>query len=378
MAIDLRCVCGLVVHVEKDAAPSCRVCPCCGERLKLSFSGRTEGPTFAAEVPLIPLNPLYGAEPSSPADDLTYRVVEMPGSAPPYFGESWADRPRTSRRTDDEDREARRLFAQARRDIRRHPAYRHPFAWPLERSGPECLLFPLRVGWLIGLLGVLWAMLIPILVRVLPTPDDATPAGWMIRLPIITIALFLLGLTWNFLREVLYAGASGKREIVIGYFFMPGAIVQSGLMAVLAFLAGPILFIATALWFWMDAGVLSFVDHLLLWQLGLCACVAWVYLLLAMDARGSLRGAHAGAVWEHVLSQGRAAWIIPLSAALSLALFIFLQVQLWRASFEQPVASWLLQIFLWLAALYLWTALLRWYGLTRFWRRRAAPAETLD
>jgi hypothetical protein len=382
MAIDLRCVCGLVVHVDKDAAPSCRVCPCCGERLRLSFSARTGDQSFAAEVPLIPLDPHYEVEPSTPADDLTYRVVEVPGSTgpardgPARDGEAWTDRARSSGRTADEDREVRRILAQAKRDIRRYRYQpRGGYVWPLERSGPECLLFPLRVSWLIGLLGMLWAMLTPIMVRVLPTPDDATPAGWLVRLPIITIALFLLGVTWNFFREILYAGASGKREIVTGYFFMPGAIVQSTLMAVLAFVAGPLLFIGAALWFWMDAGELTFVDHLLLWQLGLCACVAWIYLLLAMDARGSLRDAHAAAVSQHVLAQGGTAWVFPLSAAFSLALFIFLQLQLWRASFEQPVGSWFAQILLWLGALYLWTALVRWYGLTRFWRRTALAAD---
>ncbi len=67
-------------------------------------------------------------------------------------------------------------------------------------------------------------------------------------------------------------------------------------MAGVALLAGPIFLLAGTVWFWVHAGTLEWIDHLLLWNLWLAAGVGWVYLLIAIEHRGSLRDAHAQAV----------------------------------------------------------------------------------
>jgi len=78
-----------------------------------------------------------------------------------------------------------------------------------------------------------------------------------------------------------------------------------------AFLAGPVLILAAAVAFWINAGTLEWLDHLLLWQLWLCAGIAWVYLLLAVDGRGGLRDAQVKAVAPLFRRQGWHAILFP-------------------------------------------------------------------
>src|SRR5438105_10897693 len=93
-----------------------------------------------------------------------------------------------------------------------------------------------------------------------------------------------------------------------------GAMAHGGVMVVAAFLAGPIILVGAAVWFWLRAGTLEWLDHLLLWQLWVCAGVGWVFLLLAVDARGRLLDAQAKAVAPLVRRQGWPALVFPLLA----------------------------------------------------------------
>jgi hypothetical protein len=109
-------------------------------------------------------------------------------------------------------------------------------------------------------------------------------------------------------------------------------------------------------------------DHVLLWQLWLCAGMGWVYLLLAVNADGRLRDAHAQAVLSLLRKQGWPALVFPLAGSLALTVFVYLSTTLWLASFEGAAGTFVLQFLLWFTMLLFWTFLLRGYGIMRHWR----------
>jgi hypothetical protein len=370
-----RCTCGLEMPVGDNVPPACRICPACGGRLTLSFRSGAGG----EPIETVPIPPCYPPDVAPAAESLGYRVIEVPG--PPsknqpakpaaevdryYPVDTWSDAYRA--RNEFEEREVKRIMEDARREWRnRRPSRR----WPLEENGFECFIFPLRCAGRIMALSVLWATLTLIVILALPTPDSGRGA-WLLRLPYAVFPLALLGVTWNLLRDVLHSGAEGSREFEAWNIFDLRAIAQSALMAVLAFLAGPVLLVAAALWFWINAGTLEVIDQLVLWQLGLCACVGWVYLLVALDARERLTDLSAAGVARLVARQGWPGWVFPITGGVSLALFSFLLIQTWLLMPESNASVWVSHIFLWLAALSFWTFLLRWYGLQRYWRRQGS------
>lgn len=318
-----------------------------------------------AAIETVNIMPYYALAGTRPVDPPTYRVVEV--AHEPGIAQSEIER-----------REMRRLLAEAKREFKERRRAQ-PRARPLERNGWECLLCPL-LFWR-GILGfaALWAILGPMLILALPSPEeDADAAAWLARLPLGLIAMMLMGLTWNFLRQVQHTAMMGSSEPASGVFDDFLGIVRSGFMAGAALLAGPIWLVAVAVWFWMDAGALHWLDHFILWQLVGCACVAWVYLLLAADVRGRLLDLHAVAVVRLLRRQGWPAWLFPLLGGASLAVFCFLWLETWIGprtagpKNNDPWGSWFSQILLWSAALFLWTFLMRWYGVTCYWQRQAS------
>jgi len=116
-----------------------------------------------------------------------------------------------------------------------------------------------------------------------------------IPMAMLLIAFFYLaGVTWDFLRQVLRMAVMGDSSVSRQSVFcktpetLPvrahGYRRVSGRPGVDPRRGGR---------FWINAGTLEWLDHLLLWQLWLCAGIAWVYLLLAVDGRGRLRDARS-------------------------------------------------------------------------------------
>jgi hypothetical protein len=393
MSLEARCLCGASLPAAHDLAESSTVCPRCGRLLN--------APPLQAKLPVetIQLPAYYELDPhpqNSPsaappaADPWNYKLVEVP--APPvefrppaepedldlpYHVEDAPARPKT-RLSEAEDRAMRRAVLQAKRDLRR---YQRPRSrpWPLERNGWECLLFPLRVWWAILSLSFAWVLIAPLYVSNLPDPDQAWGV-WLAHSLFLVFPLALVGVTWNYLREVLLSGVLANREV--GYdavFNFPG-IVHSGFRVIVALLAGPIVLIIAALWFWISAGTLRAIDQLVLYQLGLCAAIFWVYLLLAIDDRGRLCDAHGAAVVRLVVRQGWPGRVFPLVGGVSVAVLVWILTATWTFSFENAAAARMLEFMLWFATLCGWTVLLRWYGLHQHWRLHGGgfdPVKTM-
>jgi hypothetical protein len=388
MPIDIRCTCGTLWRIEADAARGRCVCADCGRDLPR--------PSPAEGVPLVRLAPLPADpsleivqvkpfyEPDAPAkpEPGNYQVVETARVDPePRPADRRAHehryRPMTNQayepyyaHPDFEEREFSRVVADARLEMWRYGLRRRR---PLDRNVWDCFLFAGKAWWMILILGFGWLVLTPIILLALPTPQGLGPEMWLPRLFAVVVAIACVAATWTFLRDVHGMAAQGKRELQFRLLFDWRALTQSAWMAVAALLAGPILLIGAGVWFWIYSGAMTWLDALILAQLGLCACVAWVYLLFAADARARWRDIHVAAIVKLVREQGWPGWAFPLMGGISLALFGYCLVQLLALMLEQPLAAVFFQLLLWYAGLYFWTGLMRWYGITRY-RRQQAPA----
>jgi hypothetical protein len=381
----IRCSCGLVVAASHAVPPQRRLCSHCGQLLPLpEFSAEpASNPQDGKVADTVRLQPFYALdEPTT----FGYRVVEIkenaatevsqPVPAQPTYPVAKAPEPSRWSDNDVGDLDVRAMLAKARRAMR-DERRRRPQAWRLEQSGWNCCRYPLRIWWKIARLALVWTFTMLVLTNLLEGP--AGPGVWLARVPMLIIPLYLVGVTWCFLRQVLRLAVVGdnKRAPIPTYWDAP-VIVHCALIAGGAFLAGPALLLAASVWFWVNAGTLEWVDRLLLWQLWLAAGVGWAYLLLAVDARGRLRDAHAAAVAPLVRREGWSAFVFPILGGLSVTLFVHLSVQIWMMSFHDGFKAFLLQFFLWCVALCLWTFLLRWYGMTRYWRRQAARSGDFE
>lgn len=388
MPVDIRCPCGALWRIEADAAIGRCVCADCGRKLT--------SPNAAEDIPVVKLAPLPAVEtvqvtpfyePDAPvkSQPCDYQLIETARTDPePRHNDRrmYNDRYRAAEdqtheayyaHPDFEERELRRLVAQARREMWR---YGVPRRRPLDRNVWDCFLFAGRAWWMILILGFGWLVLTPIILLALPTPQGMGPEMWLPRLFAVAVGIACVAATWTFLRDVHGMGAEGKRELKFRMLFDWRALTQSALMAVAALLAGPILLIGAAIWFWVYAGPSSWLDGLILAQLVLCACLAWVYLLLAADARARWRDVHLAAIVGFVRCQGWPGWVFPIVGGVSLTLFGYCLVQLLGLMLEEPLAAVFLQIMLWLVALYFWTGLMRWYGMTRYWRQNPPMVTT--
>jgi hypothetical protein len=262
------------------------------------------------------------------------------------------------------DLDVRAILAKAKLELRNERYRSRP--WRLERYGAQCLFYPLRVWWRIFRLSFVWTVTMLVLAATLRGHEAGE--AWLPRLPLLLVPLALLGATWSFLRQVLRLAVSGDRERLPVFGLRDTGVAYCAVMAATAFLAGPVFFLAAAVWFWVHAGALERVDQLVLCQLWLCAGVSWTYLLLAIDVRGRLLDAQAKAAALLIRQQGWPALVFPLLGGASVALFVYLSVRVWILSFERGFEAFILQFMLWCVALFLWTFLLRWYGLSRYWR----------
>jgi hypothetical protein len=374
-----RCACGLAV--QGDDSVDRHHCPQCGRALAASgLSGGASSASFSRPGPLIAqrpavetiqLKPYYALE---EPPTIGYRVVEVKDPTEASRSDRTADEApplavasrEQSRWSDMEssDLDVPAVLAKAKRELRSQLHRCRP--WPLERNGGQCLYYPLRVWWRIFRLSFFWTVTLLVLAATL-RGHEAVEA-WLPRVPLFIVPFALLGVTWSFLRQVLRLAVAGDRERVPVSGLRDTRVAYCAVMAGTALLAGPVFLLAAALWFWVHAGALDRLDQLLLWQLWLCAGVSWTYILLAIDARGRLLDAQAKAVARLIRRQGWPALVFPILGGGSVAVFVYLSVQTWILSFERGFQAFMLQFLLWCAALFVWTFLLRWYGLSRYWR----------
>jgi hypothetical protein len=258
-------------------------------------------------------------------------------------------------------REVRELFDRVQEEVvvRRWRGGRRP----LEIYFLECLLYPFRAWPILLGISLAWATLTTTFVTLLPEEWDANAVAP--RVPFFLFAFLLLGFTSSFLRGVLASASDGESAFVP---WPRGDVLQvlwSGVACLVCFLAGPVAALLAAVWFWLNAGDLVFVDGLIIFELGAAAVTYWILALLAVEHRGRLRDASPIGVGRVARHLGWRGWVVVGLATSALLAQVHLILESVEDLHRGP-GGWFSLVWWSFACMASLLALLRWFGLSRF------------
>lgn len=376
MSIKFFCTCGQPLSARADSAGRRSLCPRCGApvgvpSLKPTHPGTPVAPMTPAErrqlaaqrvEPISPFEPPTPA-PAAPAAELGYRLVLVEESQKPA-----ARNDMYALRVDDPDSEANREMQEAVAEhvqqVRRVRRWRRKRPQYVERNGFDCLMYPFRAFGLVALLATGLTVLAALLLFVLFNDAENFDYGQIVFWGVLGSAA--VAYTCGFLSCTLHAGSVGDASCVRwpGIDFM--LMLKSVLTATVSFLPGPAVFAAVGWWFWLKTGDLTLVDRLVLWELGLAACLSWLLAFTAVTIKDRLAAAWPGTSVAVALKLGRG--LIPL-ALVSAAVFwvhagwLLFTLQV-RAN--EPAAGISLLFLCCLSFLFWATFVCRWLGISWF------------
>jgi hypothetical protein len=267
LTIRFVCSCGKHLRARDEMAARRSFCPRCGSPVGIPSLQPT---TAGGLLPLTPLERLRLASKrvAPPAEP----EPEPPPQAPPV------------------DTRVRLLSHRNKKGRRRQAADKY-----LEKRWQQFLLYPLRAIRLCLALAVFMALLSAVLAMFLPELLLDLPPGGLLSLVALRLAGVLLlvalaGLPCSFLECVLRSAVDGEVFYITWSGNALSTVLLSGVKWLACFLAGPVLFAATAYVYWLNCGEPSVVDGLILAELGVVATAYWIYALLAVTDRGWLGG----------------------------------------------------------------------------------------
>ncbi len=364
MAIYFQCACGQDLRAEERQAGGSIECVACGRpALVPSLTQANQGLGLAAQ-PLLESLEIPGRPPPPPrSEEPTVPVLRVK----PEEDTAWEE----VRRAEDR-RRARRLVADARRELRERRSTAP--GWQRETTWLECLVYPLRTWPVLLGLALGWATVTALLLAQMTDlfrGEDADAATWLPGLPFLAVLFALWCFHWGFYQCVLASATEGEAGVIR----WPGAdvllMLRSGTTALVGFLAGPAVFVAVAVWFWMNSGELEWLDQLILVELGLAAATYWALVLLAVEKSGRLRDVNPLAVLRLAGALEWRGWVLILLAALGGVVHFQLAFAALGLFHDGPggwfvLGWWGFWGFAWVVFL------LRWYGLARYRERRPA------
>jgi hypothetical protein len=191
----------------------------------------------------------------------------------------------------------------------------------LEKHWGQCLLYPLRAWRLCLVLAVLLTLLsagIAVFVpRLLSEPSSDPLALAAVRLSCILLLILVVGLPCSFLDCVLSSAVAGEVYYILWSGNPLNVVLRSGVKWLGCFLAGPIVFAAAAWIYWLRCGD-SFIDWLILSELGVVTITYWVFTVLSLTDQGRLRGLNPIAVVDLTHRLGWRALGVAVGASLLL------------------------------------------------------------
>jgi hypothetical protein len=373
VALYFTCECGQDLRAGEERAGGRLRCPACGRGRPvptLHTANRALGidaaPARAAAAPM--------PRPAPPVPAL--RVVELPtdDAVPPrvrratprneedvYRLATRAEESTEDVRKSIDRKEVCRVLAEARKELKRRR--QTTTGWRLETRWFQCYEYPMRAFPVVLVLGILWAFVA--LWFLLLLPETWTPLDWLGELPLVPLAFPLLGYSTAFLELTLRAGHAGRAGQVVRPPPALAAAVRGGTRAVVCFLAGPVVPVAVALYFWLHSGEWTWVDTAIVWELGFAAAAYWSLLLMAVARSDSLRDANPAAVarllryvgWRGVLAAGLLGAVVVGHGHLALVAVEEMQM---------GVHGWFLLLGSFVS-LHFWAVLLlRWLGVSRY------------
>jgi len=195
-----------------------------------------------------------------------------------------------------------------------------------------------------------------------------TPPWWIWL--VVWVAPFLtLGYVCGFLQCVLVSAAAGE----VGFVRWPGLDLRVLIRALTAwtacFLAGPIVFAATAFGFWLYAGDPTWVDWFIIAELCVVGTCHWLLALVAVHQGDRLRDANPLRVGDVIRRLGYPVVLAALGAAAVSLGFGLLVVQTLPSVHEESLQGWLLLWLGWLGGLGWLTFFFRLLGIWCFQSR---------
>jgi hypothetical protein len=363
MAIKFVCSCGKHLRAREEMAARRSVCPACGAPVGIPS--------------LQPTHPGTGAAPMSPKDRWrTRRVVPRPDGPPPDDAITAAGGALTARPapppidwTEPElSADPTPLEVESVR-LRQPPKPAPPRRgrWELETNGYQCLAYPFHV-WrsvlglavlLTGLAGGV-ALLAPSLLQ---QPPDAF-TFWFVTLSLGLFLFTAVSYACAFLQSVLAAALAGQ----VHHPRWPGRdlklAVRCGVLVLASFLAGPVVFAAAGLLYWLYGGRPQLVDWLILAELGAAAVAFWLLALVAVSRHGRLRDANPLRVADVTARLGwRPLGVVLLAAAVAVGHGLMTAFAL-QELHQDRLQGWLWLSECGLVGMFCATFLLRWLGVS--------------
>jgi hypothetical protein len=184
----------------------------------------------------------------------------------------------------------------------------------LEKHWYECLRYPGYAWPIVAALALALTGLTGVAALALTDFDELHPPPWWLW-TVVWVAPFLtFGYVGAFLQCVLASGAAGE----IGFIRWPGFDLRPILWAVAAwticFLAGPIVFVAAAFWFWLYTGDPTLVDWLIIAELSIVGVSHWLLALVAVHQGDRLRDANPMRVADVIRRLGYGVVLATLTA----------------------------------------------------------------
>jgi hypothetical protein len=235
--------------------------------------------------------------------------------------------------------------------------------WPLETHWYQCLLFPLRnVASILGLASCLaiYSGLVLLLRSGLLT---AGAPVWVWFLFAGFLSYLIVGNACGFLQAVLKSGLEGETGEVFWTGWNLALIGKSLKNWLVAFFAGPLVPAGVAFLFWLEGGVLSFWDWLIVAELAIVACVLFPYVFLSLVRGGHLLDARPQRVVELIGHLGWPAAGIVVAASITAVAHGWLLLAAVELFSSKLGLAWLLQAVCWTSGLVLATFFFRWLGL---------------
>jgi hypothetical protein len=173
------------------------------------------------------------------------------------------------------------------------PGTRH-----LEKHWYECLLYPLRAWRLCLGLAVFLAFMGGGMALILPPVlnDPESSSLPVIITSLVCAVLMLFGLPCSFLECVITSASAGEVYYIRWSGNLVFTLLLSGVKWLMSFLAGPVLFAALAVVYWLSCGDPNWLDQIILTELGIIAIGYWFFALLAVTDRGRMRDVNPIAV----------------------------------------------------------------------------------
>jgi hypothetical protein len=234
---------------------------------------------------------------------------------------------------------------------------------PWARGRPAAEWFWRPLFWLS--LGLTFATAI---LRALWLEDREVAALWFLAV-FAAVGLAGLGYAWALLQRVFHYAAGSKKPERHWPGVDPRLLLKSVRDGLVSFLAGPVVFAAVGLLFWVEAGDFERVDELILMQLALAAVCGWLLAFTAVTAGGRLGDALPAGVVRLVC---RLSWPGAVGAVLGGA--AILAHGLWAISAleetHRSFGGWFSLLLCWASLLSCTAVVMYWLG--RCWARGSA------